>query len=274
MSIDSQIIRVTAPQKERTYLWAFFVIFSLALHIGFFIFAEEWAESTPRTPYEPSQMAFRTVAPPPAPLLEQEPEKAVLPIPEMKPEIKVPKKSRPKTPKPNTATPPPAKVEAQPAKPVFGVTADSVTPSGSGVAVRVGNTLAKAMEQELTNPKDVAALPPAPKSPLGDQAVPKKKSIKPVPVYELSKAPTFKKKVEPKYPDQARRQGIEGTVQLEILIDENGRVRKVKVLKSPGHGLERAAIAALSKSKFNPGVINGKAVPVKIKIPYRFVLDA
>ena len=98
--------------------------------------------------------------------------------------------------------------------------------------------------------------------------------MKPVPVYELSKAPTFKSKVEPKYPDQARRAGIEGTVQLEILIDEHGRVRKVKVLKSPGHGLERAAIAAVSKSKFHPGVINGKAVPVKIKIPYRFVLDA
>ncbi len=275
MSNGSKIIRVTPPKKERAYLWAPVVIISVAMHVGFFVFAEDWVESKPRKPYESSRVEFRSIAPTPKPI--EESEKAELPIPEKKPEIKVAKKTLPKTPRPNTKKkqPRPAEAQIEPAKPVFGVTADSVTKSGSGVAVRVGNTLAKEMEKELTKPKDVAALPPAPKGPTAaPQPAPKKKPLKPVPVYELSRAPTFKKKIEPKYPDQARRNGIEGTVQLEILIDENGRVRRVKVLKSPGHGLERAAIAALSKSKFNPGVINGRAVPVKIKIPYRFVLDA
>ena len=105
-----------------------------------------------------------------------------------------------------------------------------------------------------------------------EESQPKKK-ISPIPVYELTQAPTFKNKVEPKYPESAKSEGIQGTVQLEVLIDEKGRVRKVRVLKSPGHDLDKAAIAALSKSTFNPGYMGGKAVPVKIKIPYRFVLD-
>ncbi|MCP4676328.1 MAG: energy transducer TonB [Deltaproteobacteria bacterium] len=273
------MLRVTTTKEKRSIIWIPVVIVTCTMHIGFFYAGTNWAESKPRTVYEPSRVEFRTVAPAPEPLPETEPEaeKIELPEPEKKPEIKVAKKTAPRTPKPNTSKPEPkpAQAPSEPAKAVFGVTADSVSNSGSGVAIRVGNTLAKEMEKKFTKPKEVTALPPAPKGPVAAPAPkPEKKKIKPVPVYELSKAPTFKKKIEPKYPDKARRDGIEGTVQLEILIDENGRVRKVKVLKSPGHGLERAAIAAVSKSKFHPGVINGKAVPVKIKIPYRFVLDA
>ena len=95
-----------------------------------------------------------------------------------------------------------------------------------------------------------------------------------MPVFELTKAPSFRKKIEPKYPEEARRKEIEGVVQLEVFIDARGKVRKVRVLKTPGHGLDRAAIAALSKSSFNPGMMGKKAVPVKITIPYRFVLDS
>jgi protein TonB len=79
--------------------------------------------------------------------------------------------------------------------------------------------------------------------------------------------------VEPVYPEEARRAGIEGTVQLEIWLDERGRVRKIRVLRSPGHGLDRAAVKAAARAVFRPGEIDGKPVPVKITIPYRFVLD-
>ena len=267
------MLRVTTTREHRSIIWIPVIIATVAMHLGFFYAGVNWAESKPRTPYESSRVEFRALPPTPEPIPEPvvETEKIELPPPE----IKVAKKTRPRTPKPNTSTPePPAEQpDSEPAKAVFGVTADSVTNSGSSVAVRVGNTLAKEMEKAFTKPKNIGALHPAPMGPVAPPQ-PVKKPIKPVPVYELSKAPTFKHKIEPKYPDRARREGIEGTVHLEILIDEKGRVRKVKVLKSPGHGLERAAISAVSKSKFNPGVINGKAVAVKIKIPYRFVLDA
>ncbi|MCP4602460.1 MAG: energy transducer TonB [Proteobacteria bacterium] len=267
------MLRVTTTKEKHSKIWIPVVVATCAMHLGFFYAGINWAESKPRTSYESSRVEFRAIAPVPEPLPEPEIDRVELPTPEKKPEIKVAKKTAPRTPKPNTSKPEP--VPSEPAKAVFGVTADSVTNSGSGVAVRVGNTLAKKMDKEFTKPKNVAALPPAPKGPVAaPQPVEKKKPLKPVPVYELSEAPTFKNKVKAKYPDQARRDGIEGTVQLEILIDENGRVRKVKVLRSPGHGLERAAIAAVSKSRFHPGVINGKAVPVKIKIPYNFVIDA
>jgi periplasmic protein TonB len=269
------MLHVTTKKEKRSKLWIPVIVATCAMHVGFFYAGINWAESKPRTSYEPSRVEFRAIAPEPEPLPKPELEKIETPPPVKEPEIKVAKKSRPSTPRPNTSKPEPKQESKEPPKPVFGATADSVTNSESGVAIRVGNTLSKEMEKEFTKAKDVAALPPAPKGPVAPpQPVEKKKPLKPVPVYELSRAPTFKNKVEPKYPDQARRDGIEGTVQLEILIDENGRVRKIKVLKSPGHGLDKAAIAAVSKSQFHPGVINGKPVPVKIKIPYRFVLNA
>lgn len=270
------MLRVTTTKEKCSIVWIPVIIATCAMHLGFFYTGTNYAESKPHTTYESSRVEFRAVAPTVEPLPEPEIEDAIeLPVPEKEPEIKVAKKPITTTPKPNTSKPQPKQEQApsEPPKAVFGVTADSVTDSGSSVSVRVGNTLSKEMEKEFTKQKNIAALPPAPKGPVGEPA-PKKKPIKPVPVYELSKAPTFKNKVEPKYPDQAKRDGIEGTVQLEILIDEGGRVRKVKVIKSPGHGLERAAIAAVSKSRFNPGLINGRAVPVKIKIPYKFLLDA
>ncbi len=265
------MLHISTSKEKRSIIWIPVIIATCAMHVGFFYWGVNWAESRPPTTYESSRVEFRTVAPMPKKLKEVE--KIELPPKEKKKE-RVVKKTRPRTPKPNTEKPksPPAPLK-EPAKPVFGVTADSVRNLGSSVSVRVGNTLAKEMEKKFTKPGKVSALAPVPKSPAGPQPA-KKTTIKPVPVYQLSKAPTFKTKIEPKYPDQARRDGIEGTVQLEILIDKNGRVRKVKVLKSPGGGLERAAIAAVSRSKFNPGIINGKAVPVKIKIPYRFVLHA
>lgn len=260
------MLRVNPVERSRVrwFVWIPLAVMSLAIHVGFFLGATTWAETKPREPFESSRVEFRAVEPPPE--LQQEP----LPEPEPEPEIAKPKPR----PRPNTSKPAPRPEPTEPSQEVFGVTADSVVAGGSGVAVRVGNTLAKEMEAQATKPKDVAPLPPAPPEPKPEPKPEKKKPIKPVPVYELSKAPKFKKKIEPKYPAAAKRDGIEGTVQLEVLIDEQGRVRKIRVLKSPGHGLDRAAIAAVSKSRFHPGFVNGKAVPVKIKIPYRFVLDA
>jgi TonB family protein len=62
-------------------------------------------------------------------------------------------------------------------------------------------------------------------------------------------------------------------VLLEALIDAVGRVARVRVLRSPSPLLSKAAIAALRKSSLSPGRIGKQAVAVRMKIPYRFVLD-
>ncbi len=75
------------------------------------------------------------------------------------------------------------------------------------------------------------------------------------------------------YPEEARRLGVQGKVVLEIVVDEAGRVSRVKVLRSLHPLLDEAAARAARGLRFRPGRINGKPVSVKIPYTYIFVLD-
>jgi TonB family protein len=79
------------------------------------------------------------------------------------------------------------------------------------------------------------------------------------------------KSVEPVYPEDARKNGIEGIVVLEATVDVKGVVEKVKVLNSIP-ALDQAAIDAVKKWVYEPKVINGKPVPVVFTVTVRFVL--
>ena len=75
------------------------------------------------------------------------------------------------------------------------------------------------------------------------------------------------------YPEAARRAGIEGTVILHVLIDENGNVADTWVLKSLGNSdCDEAAVAAIKKTKWKPAMQNGKPVKVRISVPVIFRL--
>ncbi len=97
-------------------------------------------------------------------------------------------------------------------------------------------------------------------------------SVEPVPIYRLTALPRFVHKEEPIYPDQLRRLGKEATVKLELLIDADGSVRNIRVLKSAGTKFDQAAIDAIRASRFAPGNVNGRAVPVLMRVPVRFRL--
>lgn len=260
------MIQVTVPPKSRRIFLIPVILLSVVVHVIMF-WAVDTASNQPRTPkYDSGRIAFVAKPEP----VKPEPPKMEPPKPqELKPPDPEPERTR--RPKPNRKKLPKS-MPKEPPTPVFGVTDASVVGSKSSVSVRVGNTLEKEMEKKYTTPSRVAPLAPVEDTSLPVSEKPPAPLI-PVPVYELSSTPTFKTKIEPVYPDNARKAEIEGVVQLEVLIDARGRVRKVKVIKTPGYGLEKAAISALSRSKFNPGKVNGKPVPVKIKIPYRFVLD-
>ncbi|HCL57862.1 MAG TPA: hypothetical protein DHW82_12770 [Spirochaetia bacterium] len=79
--------------------------------------------------------------------------------------------------------------------------------------------------------------------------------------------------LQPEYPDLARNAGIEGTVVLEVYIDEDGRVRKVIVLKGIGFGCDEAAVRKVESSSFIPAKMNGKPVAVRQKITFEFKLN-
>ncbi len=74
------------------------------------------------------------------------------------------------------------------------------------------------------------------------------------------------------YPPLANKQGIEGTVFLELYIDQNGQIRNIVVLKDPGYGFGDASVKALKGIKCIPAKANGVPVAVKIIYPVRFKL--
>ena len=77
--------------------------------------------------------------------------------------------------------------------------------------------------------------------------------------------------VKATYPEMARRAGIEGVVWVNALVDREGKVRDVRILKDSGAnaGFEDAAIEAAKKTVWKPAISNGQ--PVAVWISYRIV---
>ena len=91
---------------------------------------------------------------------------------------------------------------------------------------------------------------------------------------EVTRPPSFRKKVEPKYPSEAKRAGKEGKVVLMATIDVDGKAKEIEVKEDEvGFGCARAVIQALKSSRFNPGKLGDEIVPYRIAIPYQFKLE-
>jgi protein TonB len=75
--------------------------------------------------------------------------------------------------------------------------------------------------------------------------------------------------VPPAYPPLARSQGVEGDITLDALIDETGRVTKIKTISGP-ELLQQAAAAAVRQWKYEPAALDGKAVPMHLTVTIKF----
>jgi TonB family protein len=90
----------------------------------------------------------------------------------------------------------------------------------------------------------------------------------------FSQAPAPLNVVRPVYPSICRTMGAEGRVFLQVLVDRNGKVAKVRVLKSSGNeALDEAALEALKGSTFSPALQGDKPVAVWISYPVTFSLS-
>jgi len=180
-------------------------------------------------------MAF--VAPPPPP-----------PPPPAPPE-RVPEKRE--TPKPATTSgdvapiAPPSEIEAEPAiedeEEVGG--ADGGVPGGI-----TGGVMGGVIAESPPPPPP----PPPPEPPRG-----------PVRVGGQIKEPTLIHRVDPEYPMLAQVSQIEGVVILEAIVDQEGRVEGLKVLRS-APVFDQAALAAVRQWRYSPVILNGR--------PERFIL--
>ncbi len=79
---------------------------------------------------------------------------------------------------------------------------------------------------------------------------------------------------EPAYPATARKQGIEGTVYVKMLVNNSGKVEEAFVAKSSGHeDLDASAVQAVYKWRFSPAKDKLKQkVACYITIPVNFKL--
>jgi protein TonB len=85
--------------------------------------------------------------------------------------------------------------------------------------------------------------------------------------------PLYQNNPPPEYPRLARKRGYEGTVVLEVLVDEEGRVEDMRLFRSSEHRiLDKAAMASVKKWLFEPGMRGGEPVEMWVKIPIRFQL--
>lgn len=77
----------------------------------------------------------------------------------------------------------------------------------------------------------------------------------------------------PKYPEEARLKGLEGTVILHLHIARDGKVIQVSLIGSCGHDLlDRSAIEAVKQWIFNPATIDGKPTEWEGEQSVQFVL--
>jgi periplasmic protein TonB len=80
--------------------------------------------------------------------------------------------------------------------------------------------------------------------------------------------------VKPRYPDAARRRGLEGTVLLRARVTAQGRVDDVHVENSAGHPeLDQAAIEALRRWRFEPARRGREPVAAWVVVPFQFKLQ-
>ena len=88
---------------------------------------------------------------------------------------------------------------------------------------------------------------------------------------EVDVKPLLTRDSQPVYPQSAIDAGVEGTVVVTIVIDENGNVATAEIFSSIPQ-LDNAALQAARARAYSPGQINGVAVSTRINIPIEFIL--
>lgn len=75
------------------------------------------------------------------------------------------------------------------------------------------------------------------------------------------------------YPERAVRRGIEGRVVVQMIVDENGRVREPRVIKGIGGGCDREALRVVRKAEFEPATRDGEPVSAQHSVWIQFRLE-
>lgn len=110
--------------------------------------------------------------------------------------------------------------------------------------------------------KDVAIPPPSP---------PQKVEYA---IGKVDEAPRLIYQVKPVYPLKAKRDNVEGFVRVRFLVDIEGAVREIEILKAVPRGyFEEAVREAVNRWRFIPGKVRGEPVNTWMAVTIRFELE-
>jgi len=84
--------------------------------------------------------------------------------------------------------------------------------------------------------------------------------------------PTVVKDVKPQYTEKARAAGIQGLVELTVVVGMDGLVSDVRVTEPLDDELDQQAVEAMRQWTFKPGTKDGKPVAVRVDVQMTFTL--
>ena len=76
-----------------------------------------------------------------------------------------------------------------------------------------------------------------------------------------------------RYPEMARRAGIEGRVTVQFIVNEQGQVEDPQVIRGIGGGADEEALRVVREAEFRPGMQRGRPVRVQYSLPIFFRLQ-
>ncbi|PZX47498.1 energy transducer TonB [Algoriphagus chordae] len=77
-----------------------------------------------------------------------------------------------------------------------------------------------------------------------------------------------------KYPSQAKRMGVEGMVIVRFVVNTDGSIQDIELVRTIGGGCDEVAREVIQNSpKWDPGRIGGRAVRSRMTMPIRFRLN-
>ncbi len=283
--VKRPVVEQTAPPRKKGIpSWMTgggFLIAALALHsviTGVLLAFEENGETVQRT----EKVVFQVVEPEPrmpdAIEPEPEPEEPIdvaVPDPEppavLEKQIKTRRVRMAKADPVNRQEP---EVKPEPARrAVVGIEMSSTVKGGAGPAYAVGNTRMGATAASQSFEK-IEKLTKGTQSGTGGGDVAATSNRKATFIPTVSSNFTRPKRlqsVDLPYPPSLKSKGIEGNVVVLIVIDEQGTVQKVRILKSSGYReFDEAAMKAAQKELYSPAQRDGQAVEYNLKYTYRF----
>jgi TonB family protein len=77
-------------------------------------------------------------------------------------------------------------------------------------------------------------------------------------------------RIKPEYTQTAYLYGAEGTVDIEVDIDETGKILRTDIARWLGYGLDEAVIKAVRDMNWRPAEIGGKPLPMRVLLRYNF----